>query len=602
MAMIANDGIEVGNLMKQKDNYYKRLIEIHKLDKLIFSRQHINMILENILRIAEQLTNANIVSSHLSLIERYKNGDFLIQYPRKRLERINILLGKNDYKNKDYKIFRKFDIDIPPSKIEKKGITRQAILINKPLIVRHTDELWKKYFIRDAKGIKSKIVIPLTINRKPIGCINIGSSDPDAFDEIYVELLETLAGQAVIVIQLNKMFSLIRKIGRASITQTKTQLLKLILNTGCELIGTDTGSIYEYSSEIDILTVGLNSGYEQYLLNNDNWKYSFIKRSLLAKRIIRIQVQKYINSRRKYTRDYYNLLYENNIKTLIAVPLVINEKSIGIMNLYLQDNLPNRYWTESWEKSFLELFATQTAIALQSHNRYYELKQSVPIINLENISQIILFISHRMNNSVGNIRADVLDLIDKEYNTKEEIFEKYNNIYQEAEKTLKLPYQLIQFSKNIYINKIPINLFNVIEEIKKEMRIKKVRLKIEEIRNLPMIYATKEILKEIFKELFNNSIKAMPAGGIIDIKGRVLNQNMLEIRVRDTGHGVKNEDILKMFEFGFTEWPAKSTKGSGDGLAIIKGYVELALRGKISVKSKLGKGCTFILEFPIYIM
>ena len=134
------------------------------------------------------------------------------------------------------------------------------------------------------------------------------------------------------------------------------------------------------------------------------------------------------------------------------------------------------------------------------------------------------------------------------------------------------------------------------------MRIKKVRLKIEEIRNLPMIYATKEILKEIFKELFNNSIKAMPAGGIIDIKGRVLNQNMLEIRVRDTGHGVKNEDILKMFEFGFTEWPAKSTKGSGDGLAIIKGYVELALRGKISVKSKLGKGCTFILEFPIYIM
>ena len=109
------------------------------------------------------------------------------------------------------------------------------------------------------------------------------------------------------------------------------------------------------------------------------------------------------------------------------------------------------------------------------------------------------------------------------------------------------------------------------------------------------------MLKVILDNLVNNAIKFTTVGEI-DIISDILHVDdtaQLVIKVCDTGVGIKRENLPLIFEEfkqlseGFT----KDFQGSGLGLSITKKFVEL-LGGKINVESELGKGTTFIINFP----
>ena len=100
-------------------------------------------------------------------------------------------------------------------------------------------------------------------------------------------------------------------------------------------------------------------------------------------------------------------------------------------------------------------------------------------------------------------------------------------------------------------------------------------------------------MEEILFNLMINACHAMGEhGGEIRIKAEKVNGS-ISVDVEDNGPGISKENILRIFEPFYS---TKCEKGSGLGLYITKQLVERN-GGKITVKSKLGQGTTFRLEF-----
>ena len=109
-------------------------------------------------------------------------------------------------------------------------------------------------------------------------------------------------------------------------------------------------------------------------------------------------------------------------------------------------------------------------------------------------------------------------------------------------------------------------------------------------------------LGQIINNLVNNAVK-FTEQGIVSVNFKTFTaekQYYLQISVADTGIGMTNEQIEKVFD-KFTQADQSTTRkygGTGLGMAITNQLVEL-LHGKIEVTSKLNKGTTFTVKIPI---
>ncbi len=113
--------------------------------------------------------------------------------------------------------------------------------------------------------------------------------------------------------------------------------------------------------------------------------------------------------------------------------------------------------------------------------------------------------------------------------------------------------------------------------------------------NLPIIYGDLDSLVYAFKEIYENAIKAMPDGGKLDICTSIINEGKyLQIKISDTGTGIKPENLPKIFNQGFKDRDG----GTGLGLYIVKRNIELH-NGKIEAQNNKTRGATFIVTLPI---
>ena len=87
----------------------------------------------------------------------------------------------------------------------------------------------------------------------------------------------------------------------------------------------------------------------------------------------------------------------------------------------------------------------------------------------------------------------------------------------------------------------------------------------------------------------------MPEGGQLVIKSHVQGSDMVAISFTDTGVGIPEENLDKIFEPLFTS----KAKGIGLGMAISQTFVEKH-GGTIDVQGEVGKGCTFTVKLPVH--
>ncbi|MDD3902910.1 MAG: ATP-binding protein [Sphaerochaeta sp.] len=111
--------------------------------------------------------------------------------------------------------------------------------------------------------------------------------------------------------------------------------------------------------------------------------------------------------------------------------------------------------------------------------------------------------------------------------------------------------------------------------------------------SLPKLEFDENLLKQALLNLIKNAMNAMEGGGRLTLQSR-LDGNQVLIKVIDTGIGMDDETLQKIFEPYFT------TKASGTGLGLTVVYkIMKEHKGDITVTSKRGEGTCFTLSFPV---
>ena len=110
------------------------------------------------------------------------------------------------------------------------------------------------------------------------------------------------------------------------------------------------------------------------------------------------------------------------------------------------------------------------------------------------------------------------------------------------------------------------------------------------------LFADASRVKQVFINLINNAIAYTPAGGEVKVKVEEVDKEVI-IVVSDTGIGMEQDEIPRIFERFYRVDKARSRNsgGTGLGLAIVKHIVE-AHHGSISVTSVLNKGTAFTVK------
>jgi two-component system sensor histidine kinase HydH len=112
---------------------------------------------------------------------------------------------------------------------------------------------------------------------------------------------------------------------------------------------------------------------------------------------------------------------------------------------------------------------------------------------------------------------------------------------------------------------------------------------------LPTVLADRDQITQIFINLLLNAMESMPEGGEILIDLRKMDTPpAIEILIADTGSGIPEEDLNKVFDPFFS----RKRKGTGLGLAIVHQIVT-GHRGEIGVESRPGEGTRFRFRLPL---
>jgi signal transduction histidine kinase len=120
-----------------------------------------------------------------------------------------------------------------------------------------------------------------------------------------------------------------------------------------------------------------------------------------------------------------------------------------------------------------------------------------------------------------------------------------------------------------------------------------------ELDNMQPIQADPKRIEEVFSNLITNAINYSPEGGIVTVSAHCLSDYM-EIKISDTGVGIPESELPKIFDKFYRVKDPKTRKvmGTGLGLSIVKGIIE-AHNGTIEVESIQGEGTTFRILLPL---
>jgi two-component system phosphate regulon sensor histidine kinase PhoR len=260
--------------------------------------------------------------------------------------------------------------------------------------------------------------------------------------------------------------------------------------------------------------------------------------------------------------------------------------------------------------------------------RYFDV-YGIPIIGINNVWKGVLLVfhditeikklevmrkdfvanvSHELKTPVTSIKGFSETLLDGAMNNQDTLEAFLSIIYKESERMQSLIQDLLDFSKieqqEFKLNIQDFDLYELINEVitmlDKKAKSKDIRLELQFQREELYIQGDHDRLKQVFINLISNAILYTPPRGYV-IVSLFDYDKTVKIHVKDTGVGIKQEEIPRIFERFYRVDRARSrdSGGTGLGLAIVKHLVE-AHHGNISVRSTLGKGSEFIIELHKY--
>ena len=214
-------------------------------------------------------------------------------------------------------------------------------------------------------------------------------------------------------------------------------------------------------------------------------------------------------------------------------------------------------------------------------------------------------ISHEFRTPLAGIKAMVETLQGGAIDDQTAASDFLGRIEAEVDRLAQLVAELTELSRietgRVELELEPVNLNLLVEEVITQLKPQAERqglsLKNELAADLPLVQAHKERIRQVIVNLMHNAIKFNRPGGSVSAATKRFEDTVV-IEISDTGAGIANDDLPRIFERFYKADRSRAGQGTGMGLAIAKHIVE-AHGGEIRAQSEEGKGSTFSFSLPI---
>jgi two-component system phosphate regulon sensor histidine kinase PhoR len=220
-------------------------------------------------------------------------------------------------------------------------------------------------------------------------------------------------------------------------------------------------------------------------------------------------------------------------------------------------------------------------------------------------SEFIANVSHELKTPITSVKGFTETLLDGAMEDEEALHHFLTIIHKESDRLHRLINDILHLSKieqhKIALDMEPVNVTEIIEHVadtvRKDVEKKELELMIPGNREI-WIEGQKDRIQQVVLNLVSNAIAYTPPGGKIAVSVEEKGEK-IELRVQDTGIGISQKDLPRLFERFYRVDKARSRNsgGTGLGLAIVKHLVE-SHQGEIKVESEEGKGTTFTVVLP----
>lgn len=294
------------------------------------------------------------------------------------------------------------------------------------------------------------------------------------------------------------------------------------------------------------------------------------------------------------------------IKTLVIYPLLIDQRPIGVLTLGLIKQVDD---LSKSEKDTIEQTIDLISIALDRAQLHQDLEEANEMLKQldKKKDEFVSLASHELRTPMTAIKSYLwMALAGKGGALTERQRYYLDRSYNSTNRLIKLVNDMLNISRiesgRIVLDVVEVEVKKLVDETISEVKPRADESNVTLGVNYNGCEQTKILvdidkIKEVIINLVGNAIKFTSAGGKITVNTEIKDK-FLVIHVADTGEGLEEEDIAKLFQkFGLVKESyvtnQKAAQGTGLGLYISKSIVELH-KGKIWVESPgRGKGATF---------
>ncbi|MDP2848685.1 MAG: ATP-binding protein [Humidesulfovibrio sp.] len=221
------------------------------------------------------------------------------------------------------------------------------------------------------------------------------------------------------------------------------------------------------------------------------------------------------------------------------------------------------------------------------------------------VGELSAGIAHEINNPIAIIAqetewaAHLLSDAEKASGADfAEVRDSLREIRSQVDRCKNITHKLLDFARKREPVLQEVDVARLVDDmarlVDKEASYKNVTLTRTLPENLPRLRTDAPLLRQVVLNLMTNALHAVDKGGLIEVTAQV-DEEFMNIHIKDNGHGIDPKDMDKIFNPFFTTKPPG--QGTGLGLSLCHNMVS-GMAGQICVESQLGKGTTFTIRLP----
>ncbi len=408
--------------------------------------------------------------------------------------------------------------------------------------------------------------IPCHARQKTIAFLGLGKTmEGDFLSSEDVELLETLAGYIAIAIQNARLYaSLEQKVTEYERLKDFNENIVESINVGVLAVDLQD-RIDSWNSQMEVM-------YAQPRWQVVGRSLSEVFPAAFVEEFYRVRQNPGIHNLYKFRLA--TPTGESRIVNVAITPLVTRKFSV-VGRLVIMDDIT--------ERVELEVQLTQAD-------------------KLSSIGLLAAGVAHEVNTPLAVI-SSYAQMLTKQLQSDPQKASVLDKITKQTFRASEIVNNLLNFSRTTGTELSEISLNKVIADtlalLDHQFKVAHVAVETDLNENLPPIQGNAGRLQQVFLNLFLNAKDAMAGGGVLNVA--TLNGESVSVRVSDTGSGIAQEHIHRIYDPFFTTKTTPTegqNRGTGLGLSVSYGIIQ-EHAGNIRVESRAGEGTTFTLDFPL---